>query len=455
MPDRSRPIIRTCARWLGDRRVTLLSLAVLAWWVIPLTQPRGSYGGFYRVFDLEVGILAALFTLVSAAVSTVPLRMRRTVAMRLGVALGAVVLTAAACDIGYVVWSVRNRHFWYYGQEFTHDAHESDPELIWKVRPGFSYQGRANPFSHDVRVETDEHGFRNPRGITQADVVFVGDSVTMAAEVPEEATFVRKTAQALGTTAVNLGLFGYGPQQELAVLKRFGLAYHPRTVVWQVTEWNDCEDAERYAKRKDSGTAQLKPWAELYEAYSPIVAGLERVFRRKGVSYDDQLVLFRRTDGLVDNRYLRPDRDALAKSPLGWEETKHAIDEAHALCRDRGITFVVLLVPSHTRVLSRYVLPRTPDERAHFNPPGGERPSPLTVALTEHCRQLGCPMIDLFPALRRRGEADNLHLYVKHDTHLDLDGHDEAAHSLAQCLHGERNLTTEVTERKSEKISRN
>ncbi|MDR3633224.1 MAG: hypothetical protein P4L84_05255 [Isosphaeraceae bacterium] len=449
-----RPIVRSCARWLGDRRVTLFSLIVLAWWVIPLTHPRGSYAGCYRVFDLEVGILAALVALVSAAVAAAPPRMRRALAMRLGVALGALVLTAAVCDVGYVAWTVQGRHFWYYGQEFPHEAHEHDPELIWKFRPGFAYQGRANPFSHNVRFDTDEHGFRNPRGITQADVVFVGDSVTMAAEVPEEATFVRKTAQALGTNAVNLGLFGYGPQQELVVLKRFGLAYHPRTVVWQVTEWNDCEDAERYAKREHPDKPQLKPWTELYETYSPIVAGLARIFHRRGTKYDDKLVLFRRSDGLVDSRYLWPDADELAKSPRGWEETKRAIGEAHALCREQGIRFVVLFVPSHTRVLSHYVLPRTPDERDRFAPPGGEHPSPLTVALADFCRQLGCPMIDLFPAFRRRGDADNAHLYIKHDPHLDLDGHDEAALALVQCLREQKDFTAQIAEGKAEEARR-
>jgi hypothetical protein len=437
MPDGPRTLIRSCARWLGDRRVTLLSLAVLAWWVIPLTHPRGSYAGCYRIFDIEIGILAALVALVSAAVGMMPARKRRAVALRLGVGLAAVVLTAAVCDLAYVAWCVRGRHFWYYGQEFARDAHEHDPELVWKFRPGFAYQGRANPFSHEVRFETDEHGFRNPRGVTRADVVFVGDSVTMAAEVPDEATFVRKTAQALGVTAVNLGLFGYGPQQELAVLKRFGLAYRPRTVVWQVTEWNDCEDAERYAKRARPDKPQCKPWHELYELYSPVVAGLERVFHRKGTKYDDKVVLYRRSDGLVDSRYLWPESDGLAKSPLGWEETKRAIAEANALCRDRGIRFVVLFVPSHTRVLSRYVLPRTPEERDRFGPAAAGRPSPFATALAEHCRRLGCPMIDLYPALCRRGDADNLRLYIKHDPHLDVDGHDEAAHVLATHLAAE------------------
>ena len=447
-----RRIVGRCANWLHARRVPLFGLAVLAWWVYPLVRPHGRYAGCYRVVDLEVGVVAALIWLVCVIVAGAPAARRRALGIRLGVALGALLITAAACDVGAVLWKVYGQHFWYYGQEFPLDSHEHDPELVWKFRPGFGYQGRANPFSHEIRFATDEHGFRNPRGMTQADIVFVGDSVTMAAEVPAEASFVQKTAQALGTRAVNLGIYGYGPQQELAVLKRYGLAYHPRVVVWQVTEWNDCEDAERYARRNHADKPQLKPFPELYETYSPLVAAFEKVFPRKGTRHADKLVLFHRTDGLVDKRYLWPVTDGLAESPQGWEATKQAIAEARALCRAQGVAFVVLFVPTHTRVLAPYVLPRNPEERNHFAPYRDDRPGPLAEALAEHCRQLDCPMINLFPHLRRRAATDNRQLYIIHDPHLDLDGHDEAAQALVQFL-GKDFPTNhaQIAERKGEK----
>ena len=61
-------------------------------------------------------------------------------------------------------------------------------------------------------------------GSEQADIVFIGDSFTEAASVAEEDTFVRRVAKASGLKAVNLGRGAYGPQQELIVLKRYGLA---------------------------------------------------------------------------------------------------------------------------------------------------------------------------------------------------------------------------------------
>ena len=324
------------------------------------------------------------------------------------------------------------RHFWYYGQAFGYDTHIQDPDLVWRFRPGFAFKGKSNPFSHDVIFRTDDNGFRNPPGVTQADLVFVGDSVTMAAEVDEDTTFVQQTARTLGLKSVNLGFFGYGPQQELAVLKRYGLAYQPRAVVWQVTEWNDCEDAERYLKRDHPEKPQMTSWLTVYETYSPIAKRLAKVFHYRKPKEAFELVTFRRSDGLGEDRLIWPLADNARECPVGLEETKRAISAAHALCRERGIAFVVLFVPSHTRVLSPYVLPRTLAERARYVPPDG--PSAMTTALAAHCERLGCPLIDLFGPLRQRAAADNLHLYIKHDPHLDLDGHDETARQLAARL---------------------
>jgi hypothetical protein len=49
---------------------------------------------------------------------------------------------------------------------------------------------------------------------------------------------------------VNLGRGAYGPQQELIVLKRYGLAYRPRVVIWQLFEGNDLADARQFSEWK-------------------------------------------------------------------------------------------------------------------------------------------------------------------------------------------------------------
>ena len=50
---------------------------------------------------------------------------------------------------------------------------------------------------------------------------------------------------------VNLGRSGYGPEQEIHVLRRFGIPRRPTVCVWSVYEGNDLADIDEYeAQRK-------------------------------------------------------------------------------------------------------------------------------------------------------------------------------------------------------------
>jgi hypothetical protein len=49
------------------------------------------------------------------------------------------------------------------------------------------------------------------------------------------------------TSVANLGQSGYGPQQELAVLKRYGCPPYDRNTSWVFYEGNDLLDVQEYA----------------------------------------------------------------------------------------------------------------------------------------------------------------------------------------------------------------
>jgi hypothetical protein len=53
-------------------------------------------------------------------------------------------------------------------------------------------------------------------------------------------------ARTLGATVDNLGQIGYGPQQELAVVRRYALPRRPRVVVWVFFEGNDLANIDAY-----------------------------------------------------------------------------------------------------------------------------------------------------------------------------------------------------------------
>lgn len=155
-----------------------------------------------------------------------------------------------------------------------------DPDLVFVRKPLMTWEGRLfrDRFVHYVVFRTDENGFRNPPGITEADIAFIGDSFVEAGNVPEEDTFICLAGQQLGLTAVNLGRAHYGPQQELIVMERYAFKYHPKTVVWVLFEGNDVRNADEYFNGKpteaslpygplDRPEARGTVWFDDYELY--------------------------------------------------------------------------------------------------------------------------------------------------------------------------------------------
>lgn len=417
-------------QWIWPVATVILGYVAASRWLHPLARPKGYYGGYYRFTDIEFGTALTLIWLAVLAVTLSPPARRRAIGLRVGTAVAALLLTVVFCDFTYTFWSIRFGHVLCGKHAFPKFTTQADPELVFKHKPGITWHGRKTPECQLIDFRTDENGFRNPPGIRQADVVFIGDSVTEAGEVTEDVTFVRRTGQMLGKNAVNLGVFCYGPQQELAVLKRYGLAYKPRAVVWQVTEWNDLFDAEHYLNGQTDGW-KVMSWKELYENHSPVVRVIAKLFP----SPRKHTVDFVRSDGIVDQRVIWPFFNPVPATPTGLAETLRVLTEARELCRQRGIEFVVLMVPAHHRVLAPYVKAHSVEDELRYHPPGGlDVPNNLGEVLSEFCRSHGCQFLDVTPDLRRRAAQDNRDIYVKNDTHLGADAHDEIARALSRRL---------------------
>jgi len=99
-------------------------------------------------------------------------------------------------------------------------------------------------FRWDVRY--DHNGFRNQTDLKSADIVVIGDSFVEGLTVSDAQLVTSLLAHLQGKVVANLGQSTYGPQQELIVLKRYGLPLRPRTVVWMFFEGNDLADVITY-----------------------------------------------------------------------------------------------------------------------------------------------------------------------------------------------------------------
>jgi hypothetical protein len=137
-------------------------------------------------------------------------------------------------------------------------GYRSDPELIFaKVGPRRTHEVFRGAELHRLRGDLprtvyacdsrlDRNGFRNPVELGAADVAVVGDSFVERMHIADSELLTTRLADALGETVATLGRSGYGPQQELHVLRRFGLPLQPNTCVWAFYEGNDLQDVNAY-----------------------------------------------------------------------------------------------------------------------------------------------------------------------------------------------------------------
>jgi hypothetical protein len=92
-----------------------------------------------------------------------------------------------------------------------------------------------------ITYESDEHGFRNPKGQYNKgsiDVVLIGDSFTHGACVPKDDT-VAERLRIAGYRVLSLGYAGNGPLIELATLTEFAQPLQPKVILWIYFEGND------------------------------------------------------------------------------------------------------------------------------------------------------------------------------------------------------------------------
>jgi lysophospholipase L1-like esterase len=132
-----------------------------------------------------------------------------------------------------------------------------DPLLGWRYRPGSSVRHVTRAF--DVEVAVNASGFRDDpfppaAEAAEARVIALGDSQTFGWGVPAERAFPAVLERELGVDVLNMGVSGYGTDQELLLWRQRGRALRPGVVVLTVCA-NDTREVYRPAMY-----GREKPW---------------------------------------------------------------------------------------------------------------------------------------------------------------------------------------------------
>jgi len=354
------------------------------------------------------------------------------------------------------------------------------------VRMGFIPPASPPGPLHRFSFRTDAEGFRNETVRDHFEVAALGDSFTDAMTMAGEASWPARLEGLLGVAVQNYGTAGFGPQQELLVLKDYVASHRPRTVVLAFFAGNDIFDAEAFDAFQRSGgtikrpgqgwrikdvTSRVDEWfvvsalsagrrllgAQGGAAAAPAAPAAPIVPAESPAAFDmgrfDLEVAGRRLRWAFMPPYLNTlnfsREDLEARS--GWGLTSGAIAEMRAVSRSFGAEFVVMFVPFKSQVylpLLQAAWSKTELESAfRFYLERYGRPIDVDGMLANRlaqnemmaklCADAGIPFLDLTPALAARVAAGE-NVYFPDESHLNQVGETVVAESLAKFIETRR-----------------
>ncbi|MBA5865210.1 MAG: PAS domain-containing protein [Nitrospira sp. CR1.3] len=292
----------------------------------------------------------------------------------------------------------------------------------------------AEPFE----VRYDRNGFRNEGDLSRAEIAVIGDSYVESPMMPGSALATTRLAELQGKSVINLGQSGYGPQQELTVLKRYALPLHPKTIVWVFYEGNDLVDAQRYEERVSF----------LVSAWNSINTAWDRSFTRNlflaAIQFSHGCLPNPRIAGNYGTVPADDGRDlriyfldhTTSVIPSGQEldalkRTGEAIKAAYELAHEARIEFVVAFAPTKFRVYYDIakIDPNSSGDIKWWVP--NDIPDRLRRIIADVSPDIH--YVDLTPALRRAAKMNRL-MFIPDDTHWTSDGHQVVADALDEAL---------------------
>ena len=329
-----------------------------------------------------------------------------------------------------------------------------DPELIFIHRPHSSHFGTyrggnfaalynepmADRSTYETNVIYDRNGFRNPTDLTKADIVFVGSYSLEGATIPADQLMTAVLAQDRHAVVANLGQNAYSPQQDLIVLRRFGLPLKPQTVVWIYTEFNDMRQVhsfENQTHHKSGLHAILQSSFTKNAVLNLIHTFDEAEVDLKNAFFPNPTRNPANLSGVIPNTKQGPQKVYFLYPswPLGEEEfssisaSLKILTRANELCAAQGARLVVVFVPQEFRVLNGFI--ESPPQSQIRKWVVTDIPDRMKNGIEAISPQIG--FLDLTPVMVdavRRGEMP----YFTDDSHFSPVGHRIAAEAIDEYL---------------------
>ena len=325
--------------------------------------------------------------------------------------------------------------------------YQLDSELLWIRRPHQRFVGEASgdlvdwlgistdrKYPFDLRY--DSHGFRNDHEIIEAPVVVIGDSIVEWGFIPTEELVSNRLGRRFQVEVANLGQPAYGPQQELIVLRRYGLSLRPKIVLWFFFEGNDLLDVRRYESFRrnwDATTKELHSFKRRSFIMNalPVFEGAASALQHRddGAEARRRSCIFLKSQTEAERTiYFAYEGVPLSgKDEASLDTAQKVFLKAHKLSTDAGIKFLFIYIPTKFRVYQDFC--KFPEDGYGKKWQLNNLPSRLE---TWHKNQ-GISYLDLTGALKAAAAHGEL-VYFSDDGHLNARGHEVAADAIVHFI---------------------
>lgn len=319
-------------------------------------------------------------------------------------------------------------------------------------------RGRVSGPEFDIRFGLNAQGLRMGRDVSEARtpgiarILLVGDSFTWGAGVPNAARYGDRLEALLpDTEVINMGVSGFGTDQQLLFYRTEGRRYHADIIILAYMIENIQRNASS-ARRQANGEWLPKPKFDLrdtelvltnvpvprrllddtraradWHARQASQAGVPIPFKQLLDDHSAFYVLLRRRfSGIVRRSMgrtpasLYPEYDPSREE---WRLTRALLVQFAREVEAQGSRFLLVLIP---------VAPFVRSIEA------SDRPHAMIRALAA---EEAIPVLDLLPTLREASRGSARPLYYPRDAHWTPEGHRVAAQSIAERLRSDFGFT--------------
>ena len=318
-------------------------------------------------------------------------------------------------------------------EPWHHPANLKDPKLLHIHKPYDRW------LWYGIEYQYDQYGLRNDTDLESADLIVIGDSFVEGLGVSAKDMLTTQLAEQLNRPVANIAQSWYGPNQELELLRRYGLRFDPKICVWVFYEGNDLADMQRY-------TMATRDWESFSKDFHS--------FRQRSFMKNAILAIRRMLPPIPNKNMFDRDRmkeqSGLYKSPSGQmirlyfhdkgyylseddriaiKELSSVLGQAHQLCHAVGAKFFFVFAPTKFRVYRDFT-----EFSAEAQPRYwviNDLPQKLEAMVLENFPD--GKFLDLTTALVDQAKQEPL-LYFNYDTHWSAEGHRIAASAIANIV---------------------